>query len=66
MKKKFLTLGMFLVLTFGVSKVADAGDSSFTCIRIITYCGHPAVACGSSAEQIANMAILANNYYCNP
>jgi hypothetical protein len=66
MKKKFLTLGLFVVLFFSFSKVADAGDSNFTCIKFITSCGHPAVACGSTTEKIINMVILADNYYCNP
>ncbi|TVQ94337.1 MAG: hypothetical protein EA393_00875 [Bacteroidetes bacterium] len=65
MKKKFLTLGLFVLLTFGFSKVADADFSNFECISFITSCGHPAVACGSSAEQIIHMMLLAESYYCN-
>jgi hypothetical protein len=66
MKKKVLTLGLFVALSIMGFIKADAGGNNFTCIRFITSCGHPAVACGSTAEQIINMVILADNYYCNP
>ncbi|MFW5663685.1 MAG: hypothetical protein ACOCYD_01455 [bacterium] len=65
MKKKILTLGLFAAFLFGTAKSVDADDSNFTCETFITTCGHPAVACGSSAQQIIQMMFLAESLYCN-
>lgn len=69
MRKKILTLGLFVILLLGLAKITTVRGveldlSGITCIRFTTSCGHPAVACGSSTEQLLNMVIIMNNYYC--
>lgn len=65
LKKKILALVFAVMMFVGTIETVDAVfGTGFRCVRVITSCGHPAAACGSSTAQIIEMAILADNFYC--
>jgi hypothetical protein len=64
MKKKILTLGLFLMIT-GLANAGNFAEmESYECLNYKTTCGTTGLACGSTEEARLNDAVRDNKIRC--
>lgn len=62
MKKKFLTLGLFVAMMLGATGVKSSG---IFCVGFFAPCGASTIACGTNLVEFAENAALMAEYVCS-